>query len=448
MSRISRRTLLGLTAAGAVPVVGACSTSGGSAGQSAPPAPQKVSGTVVMATPGDNPGDIALRRQLADSFMKIQPEVKVQVLIVPATSYDQKIQTMIAGGKPPDIFGSGDVQIPNIAAKKFAIDLNPYIKRDAYPVDDFYPQVVEGLTYDGKLLGLTDNWDTQVMYYNATLFEKAGASPPNGDWTWDDFTTAAESMTSGSGTSKIYGAVYDNWFATYFDQMWSNGADPYPDNGKSCGYDTPQSHTAFNQIIDLYKSGVSPTPTQFSDQGAEQLFLTGRVAMMIGSGRWSAYSLRDVKKFDWQIAPIPKGSSGRSNFFHLAMFAIASNSKNPEAAWEFMKFMVSAEGIEQGLAASQGIPSRRSIADSASFKNSEFATAHNSVQPFLDALPTAHRAPNLSNFNEVQDAVDAQLDALWSFKQPPAVVLPKICEKITPLLTGGAAGGGGPVGGG
>ena len=125
------------------------------------------------------------------------------------------------------------------------------------------------------------------------------------------------------------------------------------------------------------------------------------------------------------------------------MFAIARNSKNPQAAWEFLKFMVSEDGIKQGLAAAQGIPSRRSIAESESFKSSAFATDHDSVQPFLDSLPSAHRAPNLTNFNQVQDTVSAQLDTMWSFKEPPSVVLPKVCEKVQPLLAAGGAPGGG-----
>jgi multiple sugar transport system substrate-binding protein len=424
-------------------VVSACGGGGGAA-SSAPPVPEKVSGQVVMTEPSDNPGDIALRRQLAEAFMKTHPGVTVKILIVPATSYDQKVQTMIAGGKPPDIFGSGDVQIPNIVSKNFALDLMPYVKRDSYDLGAFYPEVVKGLTYDRKLVGLTDNWDTQVMYYNASLFEKAGLAPPTKDWTWDDFTSAAQKLTSGSGTSKIYGAVYDNWFAPYFDQMWMWGADPYPDKGTKCGYDSQQSIAAFDSIVDLYKSGVSPTPSQFADQGAEQLFLSGRVGMMIGSGRWAAYDMRDVKRFLWKVTPVPMGPEGRANFFHLAMFAIARTSKNPEAAWEFLKYMVSEQGIQEGLAAMQGIPSRKAMADSSSFQNDPFVVRHDAVQPFLDSLPDAHTAPYLPNWNQIQDQVDAALDSVWSLKQPPSQVLPQICSKIEPEL---GAGGGVPGGG-
>jgi multiple sugar transport system substrate-binding protein len=405
--------------------------------------PKAISGTVVMAEPGDNPGDLALRKKLADNFMAAHPSVTVKFTIVPGTSYDQKIQTMIAGGKAPDIFGSGDVQIPNIVAKKFALDLTPYVKRDNYDLSGFYPQIIKNLTYDKQLVGLTDNYDTQVMYYNTSLFKAAGVAEPTSSWTWADFVTAAQKLTSGTGNSKIYGAVFDNWFAPYFDQIWSNGGDPFPDNGKSCGYDSQAAVTSFTQIQDLYKSGVSPLPSAFSENGSEQAFLTGKIGMLIGNGRWSAYTFKDVKKFGWKIAPLPTGSAGRANFFHIGMFAIARTSKNPEAAFEFLKYMVSEAGIKAGLADMQGIPSRKDIADSASFKDTPFNEEHNTVQPFIESLPTVHRAPSLTNFNEVQDAVTAKLSPIWTLKGTPSQVLPNVCAAIKSKLSAGGAVGGG-----
>lgn len=428
-------------------VLTACSGGSGggssSSSQAAPPKATAISGTVVMAEPGDNPGDLALRKKLATNFMKLHPGVTVKFTVVPGTTYDQKIQTMIAGGKAPDIFGSGDVQIPNIVAKKFALNLTPYVQRDKYDLSGFYPAIVQNLTYNGNLVGLTDNYDTQVMYYNTTLFKKAGVAEPTSSWTWDDFVAAARKLTSGSGSTKIYGGLYDDWFAPYFDQIWSNGGDPFGSDGTKCGYDSPAAITAFNQIQSLYKDGLSPLPSVFSEKGSEQAFLTGRMAMMIGNGRWSAYTFKDVKKFGWKIAPLPTGSAGRANFFHIGMFAISRTSKNPDAAWEFLKYMVSDDGIKAGLANMQGIPSRPSIAESAAFKDTPFNNAHDTVTPFVDSLKTVHRAPLLTNFNQVQDTVTAKLSPIWTLKSTPDQVLPTVCAAIAPLLKAGGSVGGG-----
>ncbi len=447
----SRAAAIALAAAAGMLLTACGGGSGGTkesssaADTSAPAKTATISGTVTMAEPGDNPGDLALRKKLAADFMKLHPGVTIKFTIVPGTSYDQKIQTMIAGGKAPDIFGSGDVQIPNIVAKKFALNLTPLVKRDKYDLSQFYPAIVQNLTYNGQLVGLTDNYDTEVMYYNTTLFKKAGLAEPTSTWTWADFVNAATKLTSGSGANKTYGALYDSWFAPVYDQIWSNGGDPFLSNGTKCGYDSPAAVQAFTQIQNLYKTGVAPLPSAFSENGSEQAFLKGNIGMMIGNGRWSAYTFKDVTKFGWKIAPLPLGSAGRANFFHIGMFAIAAKSKNPNAAWEFLKYMVSNEGITAGLAEMQGIPSRPAIAESAAFKNTAFNNLHNTVTPFVESLKTVHRAPLLTNFNQVNDTVTAKVSPIWTLKATPAQQLPKICAAISPLLKSGGAG---SVGGG
>lgn len=446
MNRRHRRRLAvtGFAATMAIVMAGCGGGSGkSSSGATAPPAPTKVSGAVLMAMPGDNPGDLALRKDLAKKFMAKNPDVHVTFTVIPGTSYNQKVQTMIAGGKAPDLFNGGDVQIPNYVAKKFVLDLKPYVEREKYDLSGFYPQIIENLTYNGELVGLTDNYDTQVMYYNTDLFKKAGVAEPTSDWTWDDFLAAARKLTSGTGSTKTYGAVYDNWFAPYYDQIWADGGDPFPANGSKCGFASPEAVKAFTQIQDLYKEGLSPSPSAFSANGSEQQFLSGKIGMLIGNGRWSAYTFKDVKKFGWKVAPLPKGDKGRANFFHISMFAIPRASKNPEAAFAFLKYMVSEEGIKAGLGNMQGIPSRKAIAESASFKDAPINVEHNAVQPFTESLPTVHRAPSLTNFSEVNDTATAKLSPIWSLKASPATTLPAVCAAIAPKLTDAGSVGGG-----
>src|SRR4051794_37243222 len=162
----------------------------------------KATGTISVAVPSDAPGDVALRRKQAQAFMAKYPDVTVKVTTVPATGYDQKILTMIAGGKAPDVFGTGDVVIPTIVNKNYALDLKPLMQADGFDPSSYYPEVIDGLTYQGKIVGLTDNWDTQVLYYNRALFRAAGVEPPTADWTWDDYEAAAKKLTTGEGRDK------------------------------------------------------------------------------------------------------------------------------------------------------------------------------------------------------------------------------------------------------
>jgi multiple sugar transport system substrate-binding protein len=274
------------------------------------------------------------------------------------------------------------------------------------------------------------------MYYNKSLFDKAGVEYPNENWTWDDFQAAAKKLTSGSGSKKVFGAVFDPWFAPLYDVIWSYGGDMFSEDGKSCKLSSPESTRAIQWVADLFAQGLSPSPGQLDGLGQDssQLFLSGRAAMSIGNGRWAAFEFGDVKQFEWKIAPIPKGPAGRANFFHLAMFAIASNSKNQAAAWKFLKYLVSPEGIKQAASSLQGVPSRNSLADDPEFTQDELATKHDAYQPFLTSLPTVHRAPYVANFAQYQDKIDAALDPVWSGKKSAADVTPAVCKELDKTL--------------
>jgi ABC-type glycerol-3-phosphate transport system substrate-binding protein len=214
-------------------------------------------------------------------------------------------------------------------------------------------------------------------------------------------------------------------------------------DGKTCEINQPPAIEAINFILNLYKQGISPSPQAMSQQGqgAEQIFLSGRAGMLIGSGRWAAYDLQTVKRFEWSMAPLPQGPSGRANFFHLSMFGIARNSAHTDAAWEFLKYMLSKKGIETTIGNAQGLPSVPALVKDPAFASSPIVKQHDTVKPMLESLPTVHRAPNIVAFNEFQDKLDAATDGVWSGKDDPKAAMDAFCKSVTPLLqTGSAAG--------
>jgi multiple sugar transport system substrate-binding protein len=400
--------------------------------------------TITVAVPSDNPGDIQARQKLAAEFMQLHPNVTVKVLVIPADGYDAKILTLIAGGKPPDLFTSGDVQIANIVAKHYAVDITGLAKQTNFDLSVFYPQIIQGLTFGNKLVGLTDNWDTQVMYYNKNLFDAAHVPYPTADWTWADFESAAKKLTSGQGTSKVYGAIFDPWFAPTYSTIWSYGGDVVSADGTTCELNQPPAIQALTFIKGLFDQGISPSPQQMNQQGqgSEQIFLSGRGAMLIGNGRWAAYDLQSVKRFTWAIAPLPKGPNGRANFFHLSMFAIAANSPNQSEAWQFLQLMVSKQGIETTVGNAQGVPSIPSMVQDPAFTGSPIVKGHDTVNPMLESLPTVHRAPGIVNFNQFQDQLDAAWDPMWAGSKTPQSAMDKFCNSIQSVLAGGNAAGG------
>ncbi|MDO8189266.1 sugar ABC transporter substrate-binding protein [Conexibacter sp. JD483] len=390
-------------------------------------------GTISVAAASDAPGDIALRKKQAEAFQARYPGTKVNIQVIPRQGYDQKIMTQIAGGSAPDVIGTGDVQIPTLVNRNFALDLSPYMEADReFDSSDWYPEVLRGLTYDGKVVGLSDNWDTQALYYNRALFRAAGVAEPTADWTWDDYRAAAEKLTSGEGPDKVWGSFWQKWFVPVADAVAAAGGSVYDEAGRRCTLTEPEGIEALTFLDDLRRAGVDPGATEDRVLGREpdEIFAAGKAAMLVGDGRWGAYAFNEAKDLDWAVAELPRGPAGRSNFFHLAAYSIPSNSKNPDLAWAFLRFMTSREGVMMGLAESQGVPAIKSVATSAELRDEPIVKDHNALQPFLDSLPTARRAPQLTDFNRYQDRVDEDLLPLWRGKTTPQAAAEKVCKDV------------------
>ncbi|MFP3380670.1 extracellular solute-binding protein, partial [Bacillus sp. SIMBA_069] len=50
---------------------------------------------------------------------------------------------------------------------------------------------------DGRQYAIPYRLDGNVLFYNKDLFKAAGVADPDGSWTWDDYTAAAEKLKTG-----------------------------------------------------------------------------------------------------------------------------------------------------------------------------------------------------------------------------------------------------------
>ena len=65
---------------------------------------------------------------------------------------------------------------------------------------DFQPAVTDITNQVGGYYGFPQGFATEIMYYNKDMFDAAGVAYPTDDWTWDDYTAAAEKLTKADGS--------------------------------------------------------------------------------------------------------------------------------------------------------------------------------------------------------------------------------------------------------
>ena len=167
-----------------------------------------------------SPEEAVSHKQVADAFMKVHPEIKIETWNEPWDNYFTKIQALWASGDSkavPDIAFLWPT--PRYAAEGVLENLDSYIQKSGYDLNDYWPGLLESAKYNGSVYGLPRDIESNVLYYNKDMFDKAGVKYPDENWTWDDLLAAAEKLTVKDASGKVTqyalamenNGKYDKW---------------------------------------------------------------------------------------------------------------------------------------------------------------------------------------------------------------------------------------------
>lgn len=112
--------------------------------------------------------------------------------------YDQlqaKLITLVAGGQPPDGTSLGQDEIKDIIYRGILKELDPYIAADSLDTSDFYDARLKENQVNNKQYGLPIDRGTSAIYYNKDMFDAAGLSYPDPNWSSDDILSVATKLT-------------------------------------------------------------------------------------------------------------------------------------------------------------------------------------------------------------------------------------------------------------
>jgi multiple sugar transport system substrate-binding protein len=282
---------------------------------------------------------------MAKDFNASHKHLKVVVTELAEPEAVTKIATAIRAGGPPDVIGLNDIDMPLFADSGQFMNLTKYV--DALPYKKALSPGHLGLaTYKGSYYGVPYLADLSGLWYNKTLFKRAGiASPP---------TNFAEILTDAKKIQALGGGVSGFSFAgdctgceafTGLPMIWAAG--PRLINGTT-PHQTANvaSNSALKAWLQLYHQIWADKLDPVSDRtetGATwgSQFLAGKVGMLPGGYGLIATSLTAAKKSEFGLVPLPGVNGGYSTFDGGDDFAIPNGSSNPSGAWEFMQYVLS-----------------------------------------------------------------------------------------------------------
>ncbi|MEA3305590.1 MAG: sugar ABC transporter substrate-binding protein [Candidatus Omnitrophota bacterium] len=382
--------------------------------------------------------EVDIITKVVDEWQKEHPDVVARIEHTPGGSYTNKLLIRVAGGTAPDVMFVEVAMFVNFWAMDAFMDLKPLIAKDAsFDLNDFFPEVVDRFTRDGKLYCLPrDTAPIACVYYNKKLFDEAGVPYPTDDWNWHDLLEKAEKLTV--KTDNVMEARYGYYGWTWHNFIYSNGGS-FVDNVKNPTRFTMNEKKAieglqfYTDLINKYE--VSPSPVELGNlgMGAQQLFMSGKLAMF-QSGFWENVIFKDIQDFDWDVVMFPKGPSGIRGFETGGSgYCILKSTKYPELAWEIVK-LLSGEKAQIALA-DFGLaqPAIKSIAAGPHFAESSKPPLNKGM--LNEAVKYAVYSPFHAKWREINELyLGPELDLVFNGKESVEKAMAKVEPEANKLL--------------
>jgi multiple sugar transport system substrate-binding protein len=397
---------------------------GAPAGQAAPAASKKLSGTLRLHV-RTGPEEDTLKEMLPKFTQDIGVEVKVETF--PTNEYFTKVQTLIAGGNAGDVMWGVSRTTPRLAQNKVILELDDLAAKDKYDLSLYWPGAVEASRYQGKLVALPYKIHPgpAALYYNVQQMQEAGVTMPEKQFaSWDELLKAAKAATK-DGRFGLQlnitpgGAINTPQPVTMYLRSW--GTDLYSEDGKKSLLSEQKAKDAIKFMYDLmHTEKVAVTGKDFPDP-SEDLMIAQRVSMLQAASSTKSITTKTGGKFDVRNAIMPPGPAGvvgtQAIVDHIN---INAKTQNPDAAWELAKFMTSTEfGVRLG-GGTGGTASGTTGAQIAVFNDPRIMA--NSLHPIFIDLVKMATAPHFpANLREEEHAVALHqtLMPIWLGERKP-----------------------------
>lgn len=350
--------------------------------------------------------------EVVHDFHAANPNINVKIEVSDWDSYWTKLNTLVAGGTPPDVFAMDAPLYLDWQSRGALLNLQPYLDKNPDMLTDVYPQTLTAYKLGDGYYGLPRDFQTIVVFYNKDMFDTAGVPYPSEDWTYDDLKETAKKLTldtNGDGKTDQYGLWTDTWDMELFwsETIWAYGGNIISDDHTKTLLGEPDARKAWEYIDGLYKDGIMPMPATAGEYG-DDLF-QAKVAAMTTIGHWAVPGYVQAG-INIGIAPMPTGSAGRATSVNSAGFVLSKDSKNPDAAFEFVKFAISPAGQKRLAQLGFAIPILKSVATSDDYLKQP---GDLDQQVFLSALDYSHTKPVFRGYEEWSSAVGDGLAPVW-----------------------------------
>jgi multiple sugar transport system substrate-binding protein len=310
-----------------------------------------------------------MAQRMLEDFHRSHPNIRVFFTPDPDNLVEQMPLDMEAGTAPDVLAGCCDF-LPAWAQQGYLLDLAPYVQADLdrATIAEWDPAQYRAFsTAGGHQFALPKYHGALALYYNKDLFDAFGVSYPDGNWTHDDYTQAMRRLTrdrDGDGQTDLWGSMLDvAWERIQVHVNGWGGRFVDPDDSRQSEMAGPLALEAMEWIrARMWDDRVMASFLDVQNVETRQAFVDQKLAM-VEDGSWSLKDILVGADFRVGVAPFPAGPARRVTLATTDGFAIYAGTRNPDAAWELLKFLI---GRDYGRAMARANflqPARASLVD-------------------------------------------------------------------------------------
>jgi sn-glycerol 3-phosphate transport system substrate-binding protein len=323
-------------------------------------------------------------RALTDEFNASQTDVKVN--LVDQVTYEDtftKYKAGLSSGDLPDVVQLQGEDQQQMIDTRTVLPASVCAKADKYSFSDFLPRVVSFYTVRGTMYAMPFNTSGPVLFYDKNAFRKAGLDPEAPPKTLADVRAASEKLKS-SGAVKIAGlglkvdpGYFQQWRALA-GKLTVNNSNGRKARATKAVFNDASGREIFKWMSDMVKDGLAETNPQLGSSAFDDLtgIGNGNHAMAIDTSAAlgtveTVLAGGGYPDFQLGIGPMPAPTgNGAVSVQGGELFIV--NKSAPEkqaAAWQYLKFLDTAESQATWAAGTGYLPIVKKAAASAKVRD-------------------------------------------------------------------------------
>ncbi|WP_432664269.1 sugar ABC transporter substrate-binding protein [Wukongibacter baidiensis] len=296
-------------------------------------------------------------QKIVDKFNAQNQEIEVTIELTPWSNYWTKLDAAAGAGEAPDVFWM-NVFLPKYVDGEVILPLDELIKRDSVDLSGYVDATVKMYNYNGTQWAMPKGLDSVAVAYNKEIFDKYGVEYPKNGWTWEDMRGTAAKLRDGikqEGGDEYPILMELDAQPSHFNFVHQTGGEVISSDYTKSGYNMPETTKAYQKVVDLFNDELLAPYVVLSETKGTDLFLSKKGAILfVGSWKTSVLEESSIAQEDkLGLITMPKQEASNASVLGGLGYSIFKGTKNPDAAWEFVKFISGPEGNK--IQAEEGI---------------------------------------------------------------------------------------------